>query len=75
MIDGSDSLVLQILQRMDEKLDRATADVGALKHGMTSVERQLADIRGDIADLSRRIERVEVRLNSIERRLDLVDSR
>ena len=64
--------MLAMLHRMDGKLDRLTDDVQDLKHRMTSVERQLGDMRVDMAGLFGRLERLEVRIGRIERRLDFV---
>jgi len=67
MVDEPDNLVLQLLRRMDQKLDRISEDVGDLKVRMTSVEEGLAGV-------NRRLDRLEIRVDRIERRLDLVDS-
>ena len=72
MSDEPDSPTLRPCRRMDDKLDRFVAGVGDLKQGMTSAERQLADVRGGIAGLPGRTGRIGHRLGHIERRLDLV---
>ena len=74
MSDSPDNLVLTLLRRLDTKLDRLIDDVQDLKHRMTSVERQLGDLRSDMAGLSARIDRLEVRIDRIERRLDIVSA-
>ena len=66
MADEPDNLVLQLLRRIDTKLDRVVDDVQDLKVRMTHVEESLAGV-------NRRIDRVEARLDRIEKRLDLVD--
>ncbi len=66
MADEPDNLVLQLLRRIDIKLDRVVDDVQDLKVRMTHVEESLAGV-------NRRIDRVEARLDRIEKRLDLVD--
>lgn len=71
MSDSPDNLVLTLLRRLDAKLDRLIDDVQDLKHRMTSVERQLGDLRSDMAGMSARIDRLETR---IERRLDIVSA-
>ena len=67
MAEEPDNLVLQLLHRMDAKLDRVIDDVHDLKVRMSSVEEGLAGIH-------RRLDRLDVRVDRIERRLDLVDA-
>ncbi|HZH45922.1 MAG TPA: hypothetical protein VEY31_04740 [Roseococcus sp.] len=69
MSEEPESLVLRVLRRLDEKMDRLTADVSDLKMGVTSVGNQLAAMAAtqasNYASLSSRLDRVE-------RRFDLV---
>ena len=67
-----ENLVLVALRRLDEKFDRMGGDLRDLKQRMTSVERQLVDLRGDMVSLTDRMDRMDDRLERIERRLDLV---
>jgi predicted nucleic acid-binding Zn-ribbon protein len=67
MADAPDHLVLEILRRMDTKVDRVLDDLHDLKVRMTGVETALAGVQ-------RRIDRVEDRLDHIERRLGLADA-
>lgn len=64
MVDAPDNLVLQLLRRLDEKVDRITEDMQDLKHRMTAIEIQ-------VAGQSARMDRIELRLDRIERRLEL----
>lgn len=66
MVDEPDNLVLQMLRRMDIKLDRVIDDLGDVKVRMTHVEEGLAGV-------NRRLDRLETRVDRIEKRLDLVD--
>jgi hypothetical protein len=66
MADEPDNLVLTLLRRMDQKLDRVIDDVHDLKVRMTSVEEGLAGIH-------RRLDRLEIRVDRIERRLELTE--
>ena len=63
-----DNLVLQLLRRMDAKLDRVIDDVHDLKVRVSAVEEGLAGVH-------RRLDRLDVRVDRIERRFDLVDAR
>jgi hypothetical protein len=61
-----DNLTLQILRKIDGKLDRIVDDVQDIKIRMTHVEEGLAGV-------NRRLDRLEVHVDRIEKRLDLVD--
>ncbi len=78
MQDEPDGLVLRMPRRMDEKLDRALAELADIKPRLTSVERQVGQFRGDeqghYAAVVGRLDLVETRLDRIERRLDLADA-
>ena len=65
MAEEPDNLVLQLLRRMDTKLDRVLEDVSDLKVRMTHVVEGLAGV-------NRRLDRLEARVDRIEQRLDLV---
>ena len=67
MVDEPDNLVLQMLRRIDTKLDRVIDDVHDLKVRMAAVEEGLAGVH-------RRMDRLEVRVERIERRLDLAEA-
>ena len=67
MADEPDNLVLQMLRRIDAKLDRVIEDVQDLKMRMTHVEEGLAGV-------NRRLDRLEMRVDRIERRLELADA-
>jgi outer membrane murein-binding lipoprotein Lpp len=47
--EDPDNLVLVYRGRIDGKIDRLTDDVQDLKHRVTSLEGQVASIRGDMA--------------------------
>ena len=65
MADEPDNIVLIMLRRIDEKLDRVAFDVHEMKVRMTSLEERMSS-------LDRRMDRLEDRVDRIERRLDLV---
>jgi chromosome segregation ATPase len=79
--DEPDSLILRLLRRIDDKVDRLIESVGDLKGRVTSLEErtsrvqaELASIHSDFAGQSVRIDRIEGRLERIERRLDLSET-
>lgn len=63
MVDQPGNLVLVMLRRMDEKLDRLIDEVHGVKVRKTAVEGNLTGVH-----------RIEARIEGIERRLDLVDA-
>jgi predicted nucleic acid-binding Zn-ribbon protein len=67
MADEPDNLVLQILRRVDAKLDRVIEDVQDRKMRVTGLEERVAHMELSVAGANRRIDR-------LERRLDLVDT-
>ncbi len=67
MADEPDSLVLNILRRIDGKMDRVIDDVHDLKVRMSSVAEGLAGV-------NRRLDRMDLRVDRIERRLELTDA-
>ncbi len=67
MADEPDNLVLNMLRRIDGKMDRVIDDVHDLKVRMSSVEEGLAGV-------NRRLDRMDLRVDRIERRLELTDA-
>jgi outer membrane murein-binding lipoprotein Lpp len=71
MADEPEKLVLVYLRRLDEKMDRVLGDIQDLKHRVTSLERQAADMRVDMVAMSTCMNRIEMRLDRMECRSDL----
>jgi hypothetical protein len=67
MAEEPDNIVLVMLRRMDQKLDRLIDDVADLKMRVTAVEEGQNGI-------NRRLDRLELRVDRIERRLDLSEA-
>ena len=67
MVDEPDNLVLLLLRRLDEKIDRVLDDMRDLKVRVTGLEEGLAGV-------NRRLDRMEVRIDRIERRLEIADA-
>ena len=67
MTDAADNLVLQLLRKLDAKVDRLGEDMNDLKMRMTHVEENLAGVH-------RRLDRMDQRIDRIERRLELNES-
>lgn len=67
MADEPDNVVLIMLRKLDEKLDRLSDDVKDMKVRMTNVDEGLAGV-------NRRLDRLETRVDRIERRLELSEA-
>ena len=67
MADQPGSIVLVLLHKLDEKLDRAADDLREIKTRVGIFEQQYAS-------MSNRIDRIESRLERIERRLELAEA-
>ena len=67
MVDEPDTSILQLLRRMDAKINRMADDIRDLKARMTKLEEAFVGLQW-------RFDRLEIRVEPIERRLDLVDS-
>jgi hypothetical protein len=81
MTEEPESLVLRLLGRMDEKVDRVIEGQSDIGRRMTSLEErvgrmqaELASIHGDFAGQSLRMDRFDQRRERIERRLDLTET-
>jgi septal ring factor EnvC (AmiA/AmiB activator) len=74
MTDEPDNLILRYLRRIDASAERLSADMGDVKQRLTSVERQIGELRVDMAGISARMDRSDLRLERIERRLDIVEA-
>jgi archaellum component FlaC len=66
MVDQPDNVVLAILHKIDQRIERVADDMHDLKmrEGQVDVS---------IAGINRRLDRVDARMDRIERRLDLVE--
>lgn len=68
MNDNVESLILERLRRIEDKLDTE------IERGMETRER-LGHLEEGIASISRRVDRIDSRLDRIERRLDLQEAK
>lgn len=64
----TDIVVLEILKRIQARMDLMASDIGDIKVRVKAVE-------GAMAGVNRRLDRTDERLDRIERRLDLVDAK
>ena len=73
MADEPGNLTLQLLRRMDGKLDRIEQRLDDVVARMGSLGQQTAALRTDIVQLQVRIDHFDQRPQRIERRLDLIE--
>jgi phage shock protein A len=79
MSESPDNLVLEILRGMRASLSRVEEDVSELKHRMSTVEQQIAQMAATemshYAGVAGRLDRMSDRIDRIERRLDIVPAK
>jgi predicted nucleic acid-binding Zn-ribbon protein len=67
----TESLVIEILKKIQADISGLKFDMVDLKHWVSTIERNTADIASSYAGQSARIDRLEERLDRIERQLEL----
>jgi phage shock protein A len=76
MSDEPEDIVLVFLRRLDAKMDRLGEDLTDVKHRLTALEIQVAQLTSTeashYASTASRLDRLEARIERIERRLDLI---
>jgi predicted nucleic acid-binding Zn-ribbon protein len=65
------ALLIEILKKIQADISGLKFDMVDLKHWVSTIERNTADIASSYAGQSARIDRLEERLDRIERRLEL----
>ena len=68
-----ESLMLEILKRMQADMSEVTADMGDIKLRLTATEEHLATLVMSVAGINHRLDRFDKRIERVERRLDLTD--
>ena len=76
MSDEPENILLVYMRRLDAKMDALSTDVRDVKHRLTALEIQVANLSSieasHYASLAARLDRMEDRLDRVERRLDIV---
>ena len=67
------SHTLELLKRLNGKMDSCGLELGDLKMRIASVEDHLSGLTVSNAGITHRLDRIEGRLDRIERRIDLRD--
>ena len=68
------SHTLELLRRLNAKMDTLGLEVGDLKMRMSSMEDHLSGVAVSNAGIMHRLDRMDGRLDRLERRLDLRDA-
>ena len=71
MITEPENRVLEMLRRLDAKMDRVIDDIADLKRRVTALEEGQAALAQGLAGVNRWLDRLEARVDRIEHRLDL----
>jgi hypothetical protein len=69
----AENLVLEHLHHIRRAVDDTREDVREIKHGVESLETEVAQVHVKLAEHSGRIDRLVERVERIERRLDLAE--
>ena len=75
MTEQTESLILEILKRMQGDMADMKADVSDIKLRVTATEEHLATMMMSIAGLNSRLDKLDGRVLRIERRLDLTEAK
>ena len=76
MSDEPENTLLIYMRRLDAKMDALSTDMRDVKHRLTALEIQVANLASTeashYASLAIRLDRLEERMARVERRLDIV---
>ena len=73
MTENVENLILEMLRRMDQRMQLMADDLSDIKLRVTATEEHLASIMMSIAGLNSRME-IAGRVSRIERRMNLTDA-
>ena len=76
MSDGPENMLLTYMRRLDAQMDALSTDARDMKHRLTALEVQVANLSSTKsshhASLAAWLDRLEERMDRVERRLDVV---
>ena len=73
MTDNVENLMLEMLRRIDQRIDNVEGDMRDTKVRMTMVEEHLGNFMIGVSGVNSRLDRMVERVERIERRLDLTE--
>ncbi|WP_419825506.1 hypothetical protein [Sphingomonas sp.] len=75
MSDNLESLTLEVLRRIDRRLDNIEGDIHDLKMRVTALDEHTAGMLISLSGINNRMDRFDEHLARVERRLDLSEAR
>ena len=75
MTDNVESLILEQLRRISQRMDRKDIEDLETKMRLTSLDEHLGGVMMSVAGINNRLDRLDERVGRIERRLDLTESK
>ena len=72
MADETESLMLAMLRRMEDRTTRMDTKLDRLVDDMRDVKVRMTHVEEGLAGINRRLDRLEVRVDHIEKRLEIV---
>jgi hypothetical protein len=73
MVEVTNELIYQVLQRMQGDLSDVKSDVRELRRRSGALELRVAELGVGLADLANRMDRRDDQMERVMRRLDLID--
>jgi archaellum component FlaC len=73
--DNVESLILEQLRRISQRMDKKDIEDLETKMRLTSIDEHLGGVMMSVAGINNRLDRIEERVGRIERRLDLTEQR
>ena len=73
MTEKVENLILEMLRRMERRVDDIHSDLGDIKLRVTATEEHLASMMMSVAGINARMDKIDGRIDRIERRLDLTE--
>ncbi|NIJ07115.1 archaellum component FlaC [Sphingomonas vulcanisoli] len=75
MTDNVENLILEMLRRIDKRLDNIEGDVSELKTRATAVDEHIGGMFITLSGVNTRLDRLDERMKRVERRLELSEAR
>jgi archaellum component FlaC len=74
MADEPENLTLQLLRRVDQRVQGIEAKIYRLADDVNNLKVRTSGVEEGLAGVNRRLDRLDMRVDRIERRLELADA-